>query len=327
MPGFLKTVYKFLRLRGSRSLFDRAYLVQFELSEMGRPARLANEGLRIDRDICYHPQPDNDRALQSLDIYAPAITASKVRLLPVILFMHGGGWRAADKQDAFGVHANVCTALARRGLIAVNVNYRLSPRAKHPAHAQDVAHALCWTRANIKDYGGDAENIFISGHSSGGHLAALVALDKRYLHETGESQLFIRGVVGISGIYNIAHFAGRNRMAQRLMTRPAFGTDTKVWEDASPVKHVRAGAPPFLMINAEDDAQLEEEAEELAALLRAAGTSAETLILPGTDHFTILGFVGNRDDTLIEQMTSFVKRNLIAVSIQQSAFSPQVGNS
>lgn len=327
MPGFLTTAYKFLRLRGSRSLFDRAYLVQFELSKMGRPAVLSSEGLRVERDICYHPQPDEDRSLQSLDIYAPALSAEQDEKLPVMLFMHGGGWRAADKRDALGVHANICTALARRGLIAVNVNYRLSPRAKHPAHAQDVASALCWTRANIHDYGGDAENIFISGHSSGGHLAALVTLDEQYLREAGCNAAFIRGVVGISGIYNIAHFAGRNRMARSLMAGPAFGTDTKVWDDASPVKHVRAGAPPFLMINAETDAQLEEEAEELAALLRVAGAQAETLIIPGTDHFTILGFVGNGNDTLIEQMTSFVKENRSAVSIQPSVFSPQPSNS
>jgi acetyl esterase/lipase len=315
-----------MRLRGSRSLFDRGYLVQFELSERGRPLALSTAGLRVERDVCYHPRPDADVSQQSLDIYAPA-AAENDEGLPVVVFMHGGGWRAADKQDALGVHANICTALAQRGLLAVNVNYRLSPRVRHPAHALDAAHALAWVRENIGSFGGDADQVFASGHSSGGHLAALVTLDERYLQQAGTTAAFIKGVVGISGIYNVEHFAARNRMANRLMARPAFGADPATWADASPVSHARAAAPPFLMINAEDDERLEEEAEELAALLRTAGGSADTLIVPGTNHFTILGFVGSRDDTLIEQIVSFVKKNSTGVSRQLSAASRKVSNS
>lgn len=310
MPGLFSTAYKFVRLRGSRSLFDRAYLVQFELGEKNRLPAPSLADLRVERDVCYHPLPDGDCSQQSLDIYRASATATESdAALPVLVFMHGGGWRAADKQDALGIHTNICAALARRELVAVNVNYRLSPRVRHPAHALDAAYALRWVRENIQDFGGDAENIFACGHSSGAHLAALVALDERYLQEAGASNAFIRGVIGISGIYNIAHFASRNRLAHRLMARPAFGVDPKTWSDASPVSYVRAGAPPFLMINAEDDERLEVEAEELAALLRNAGVSAETLVIPGTNHFTILSFVVNRDDTLIEQISSFVKRN------------------
>lgn len=308
MPSVFSTAYKFLRLRGSRSLFDRAYLVQFESGDSGRPRALSTDGLRVERDLCYHPRPDGNASEQSLDIYAPSDAGANEKPPPVVVFMHGGGWRAADKRDALGVHANICTALARRGLVAVNVNYRLSPRVRHPAHALDAAHAVAWVSENIQRFGGDALNIFASGHSSGGHLAALVTLDERYLHEAGASAAVIKGVIGISGIYNIAHFAGRNRAANRLMTRPAFGRDRQAWADASPTSHARRGAPPFLMINAEQDERLEEEAGELAALLRRAGTSANTLILPGTDHFTILGFVGNGDDTLIERIVEFVTK-------------------
>jgi acetyl esterase/lipase len=313
MPGLFKTAYKFLRLRGSRSLFDRAYLSQFELSEMGRPASVKTDGLRVRRDVCYHPQPEGDGSEQSLDIYSPvaarAKESMKEKASAVVVFMHGGGWRAADKQDALGVHANICAALALRGFVAVNVNYRLSPRARHPAHALDVAHALRWVRENIENFGGDVDNIFASGHSSGGHLAALVTLDERYLQEAGASASFIKGVVGVSGIYNIAHFAGRNRIAKSLMTRPAFGADARLWDEASPIFHARAAAPPFLMINAAEDERLEEEAEELAARLRASGAKADTLIIPGTNHFTILGFVGNGDEALIEHIASFVKKH------------------
>jgi acetyl esterase/lipase len=97
-------------------------------------------------------------------------------------------------------------------------------------------------------------------------------------------------------------------MAHRLMARPAFGAEREVWTNASPVSHVRSGAPPFLMINAAEDEKLEEEAEELAALLRKAGTKADTFVIPGTDHFTILGLVGSQDDTLIDRIVDFVEK-------------------
>ncbi len=76
---------------------------------------------------------------------------------------------------------------------------------------------------------------------------------------------------------------------------------------ASPVNHVRAGVPPFLLLNAEEDEKLEEEAEQLSTLLHNHGVSAETSIISGTNHFTILSRVGNGDDTLIDRMADFAK--------------------
>ena len=182
MPGFLKTSIEFLRLRGS--LFERSYTIQFRLDALRPPTPISSAGLLIRKDICYHPKPGKNRSLQSLDVYAPE-SAPLNGLYPVILFMHGGGWRASDKNDPLGVHANVCKALAVRGLVAVNVNYRLAPRVKHPEPARDAAHALRWTRQNISEYQGNPERVFLSGHSTGGHLTALIALDANYLADVG----------------------------------------------------------------------------------------------------------------------------------------------
>ncbi|MGI9168418.1 MAG: alpha/beta hydrolase [Pyrinomonadaceae bacterium] len=302
----LKTLIKFLRLRGSSSIFDRGYTIQFELNGLGRPKSIPGAGLRIETEICYHPQPDENRSLQALDIYAPPPEQAD-GTVPVILFFHGGGWRASDKNDPLGVHANLCKALARKGLVAVNGNYRLAPRVKHPDSAQDAAYALRWVAENIGKYSGDSEQVFLSGHSAGAHLAALITLDTKYLSALGLSPDIVTGVVGICGAYNLHHFAGRNWMAEHLMTRAAFGKNKADRTEASPVNHVRPGAPPFLMLNAEKDEKLEEEAEELAALLRARGSAAETAILPGTNHFTILSLIGNGDDTLIDRIVNFVQ--------------------
>jgi len=245
---FLETSSEFLRLRGS--LFERGYTIQFELDGLRPPTPVSSAGLLIKKNICYHPKPGHNQSLQSLDIYAPE-SAPVNSLYPVILFMHGGGWRASDKNDPLGVHANVCKALAARGLVALNVNYRLAPRVKHPEPARDVAYAVRWTRQNISVYQGNPERLVISGHSAGGHLGALIALDASYLDGIGLSFAGIKGVVGICGVYNLSHFAGRNWMAEHLMTRAAFGNDHGVRAQASPVNHVRAGVPPFLLLNAE----------------------------------------------------------------------------
>jgi arylformamidase len=305
MPRLLKTAFEFMRLRGASSLFDRGYTIQFELNGLRRPEQISSAGLRVEKDICYHAHPDKGCSQQSLDIYAPGHLAGDA-LLPVVVFMHGGGWRASDKQEPLGVHANICKALARRRVIALNVNYRLSPRVKHPTHVRDAACALHWVRENIQAYKGDPENVFVSGHSAGGHLASLITLDSKYLSEVGVPADFVKGVIGVSGVYNIEHFAGRNWMAEHLMARPAFGKDRARWADASSVNHARSGAPPFLLLNAEEDGRLEEEAEELAASLRMKGVRAEVSAIAGTNHFTILSLVGNGDDTLIDRIIGFV---------------------
>lgn len=311
MASLFKTLLEFFRLREASSLFDRGYTLQFELDGLRRPRLVSSAGLRIEQGICYHPQPAPNSSLQSLDIYAAEsepgqADTGKDAAYPVVVFMHGGGWRASDKNDPLSVHANVCKALALRGLVVVNVNYRLSPQVKHPEHARDAAYAFRWVRENIRNYRGDPESIFLSGHSAGGHLAALISLDPEYLRDVGLSNEPVKGVIGICGVYNLVHFAGRNWMAEHLMTRAAFGNqDDRA--AASPLNHVRASAPPFLLINAQHDERLEEEAEELAFLLRMEGVVAETAVVPGTNHFTILSLVGNGDDTLIDMMEDFVR--------------------
>ena len=302
--GFLKTSLAFLSLGGTSSLFERGYTFQFELEGPRRPQPIPTHDLQVTRDISYHPHPGDNPALQSLDVYAPKVTGAQ-DAYPVILFMHGGGWRASDKNDPLGVHAGVCKALALRGIVAVNVNYRLAPRTKHPEPARDATRALQWVVENIHAFQGDREKVFASGHSAGGHLAALITLDPQYLRDVDLSIDSIKGVIGICGVYNLVHFAGRNWMAEHLMTRAAFANQG-MRAAASPVNHVRAGSPPFLLLNAQYDERLEEEAEELAVLLRVQGVIAETAVIPDTNHFTILSLVGNGDDTLIDRITNFV---------------------
>lgn len=96
-------------------------------------------------------------------------------------------------------------AFSERGYVTVVCSYRLSDHGKHPAQVRDVARALAWVMANIKSYGGDAGNVFLSGHSAGAHIISLLALHPKFLAEVGLTRSHIKGVVAISGIYHLLY--------------------------------------------------------------------------------------------------------------------------
>src|SRR5688572_14331876 len=110
-----------------------------------------------------------------LDLYLPAGGTG----FPTLLWLHGGGITEGSKDDAFTVE--LARALARDGLAVAAVNYRLSPGAKFPAYVDDVAAATAWLRANVRKHGGDPARVFVGGHSAGGYLALMVAMDPRFL--------------------------------------------------------------------------------------------------------------------------------------------------
>jgi acetyl esterase/lipase len=190
-------------------------------------------------DIPYNQAKDADEVRHKLDLYLP----KGVKDFPVLFFVHGGAWRMGDKGH-FGVYRRFGNRIARHGIGVVVPNYRLSPKVKHPTHIQDVAKAFAWTCKNIKKYGGRTDEIFVSGHSAGGHLAALLATDDTYLKAEGLTLKAIKGVIPISGVY---------RLPETPLLAPVFGEDKTVRTQASPISHARADAPPFLLLCAETD--------------------------------------------------------------------------
>lgn len=190
------------------------------------------------RDLAYYDGADADKVKHKLDLYLP----KNLKNFPVLFFVHGGAWRTGDK-NYFGVYGAIGQFFARHGIGAVVTNYRLSPAVLHPEHIKDVARAFAWTYKHIAEYGGRSDQIFVCGHSAGGHLVALLATDDDYLKEQGLTLQAIKGVMPMSGVYAIPE----------MLFPSIFGNDATICKKASPINHARPDAPPFLIIYADSD--------------------------------------------------------------------------
>jgi acetyl esterase/lipase len=274
--------------------------------------------VRVFRDITYYEvRDDPDAARHRLDVYRPEGKGP----YPVLLLLHGGGWVAGGKDDVFGMYGygTIARCLAERGLVVVLPNYRLSPGVRHPEHVKDVARAFAWAYGHCKEYRGDPRQLFVSGHSAGGHLAALLAADETYLKEVGRSAKDIRGVIGISGLYRVDDFdlnlslsSPRGGVQLTLDVRPSaliFGDDTEVLRQASPLTHVRPGLPPFLILSAGFDyPPMRKMAKEFAAALEKNGCDVRAKELPWRTHETVLFDIRrlSAERITVEAITEFI---------------------
>lgn len=245
-------------------------------------------------NVAYYSGPGADPVRHRLDIYLP----KGHKDFPVVFFIHGGAWIEGDKNQ-FGVYRALAKALTRHGIGVISTNYRLSPFVKHPEHIQDVARAFAWTYRNIGKHGGKPTELFVSGHSAGGHLAALLGTDESYLKAEGLSLDMIRGVMPISGVYIIP---------DDNIFDIAFANNRTARQKASPISHARRDAPPFLIVYATREFPFcgKECAEAFCASLKGQGARAQTFELSRRNHLTIILNAISDRDPVFQAMLSFV---------------------
>lgn len=195
-----------------------------------------------------------------LDIYYPNNTKD----FATLVWFHGGGLTGGNKQFP--------NDLKGKGLCIVAVNYRLYPKVNAPAYIEDAAAAVAWVFNNIERHGGSTSRIFISGHSAGGYLTSMIGLDKRWLaaHRIDANQ--VAGLIPLSG-HTITHFTVRKE-------RGIPGTRPIV-DDLAPLYHVRADAPPLLLITGDREKEMLGRYEENAYMMRMMKVSGhkDTAIL------------------------------------------------
>ena len=257
---------------------------------LGAAAALAQDVV-VDRNVVYYDGPEFYAPRHILDVYRQDGAENQ----PVLIFIHGGGWTNGNK-NLYGFLGNF---FASQGYVTVIANYRLtdsSPgRVVHPGHIEDVARAFAWTLGNIADYGGNPSQVFLSGHSAGGHLVSLLAVDPRYLKAHGLTPDHIAGVISLSGVYDV-----------RVI--PVIFGDPAERQDASPRYHVGDWQPPpFLVLYGENDIQgLGFQALVFYSLLVDLPSEAGVLEFPGRTHATIISRIANPGDEVAKAMLQFL---------------------
>ena len=274
----------------------RLALALAALAGLASPAAAQDVSLKVERhaDIAYRTDADADKERHKLDVYVP----KGKKDFPVLFFVHGGSWRSGSK----GLYSALGNSFASAGVGAVVVNYRLSPKVKHPAHVEDVAKAFAWTCENIAKYGGRADRVFACGHSAGGHLVSLIATDPSWLKAEKRTPADIRGVVAISGVYSID--------TEFRLFNDVFGKDAAVCKAASPLTHATGKHPPFLIAYADSDfPQLDKMAIDLDAALKKCASPTTLLKLADRNHYTIIIRLIDAADPLNKAVAEFIGRH------------------
>lgn len=266
------------------------------------PSVHPSTGVRWYRDLVYCDGAELDPARHVLDLYLPS-EKNWMEGRPLLIWLHGGGWVMGSKDDMLGAYGRYCRRLAERGIAAANVSYRLSPQVTHPEHVEDVARAVAWLVERAGRFGFDAQHIFISGHSAGGHLAALVATDDRYLRTAGLSGDEIIGVLPSSGVFDLRDlFDGPVRYGRAFHRASAPA--------ASPLLHIDGHEPPFLLFTESFGAFLRGQTAAMAQRLADAGVGTRVVELEDTNHITMLFDLLRDDGVHVTYTTAFVERCL-----------------
>lgn len=280
-----------------------------QVAALSTPTPISARQAVVARDLAYgaHGQ-------QKLDVYGSRVTSMR---RPVVVYVHGGGWRMGDKAHQMVDKPAYFNA---QGYVFVSINYRLADpslpvgkRPMHPDQVRDVASSLGWVRSNIARYGGDPSRIALIGHSAGAHLAALVASNPRFLNELRFPFSSLKGVIANdTASYDLTTPQGGNNPA--LITN-AFGTDRLVLRDASPLLQVRSGQgmPPALVFVQGGPERVAEARSFYTAASKAdplvAGDTFREVRLPGYDHNEMNAAVGRPGERVITPVIeTFLKR-------------------
>jgi len=231
---------------------------------------------RLVRDLRYGPSAD-----ETLDLFVPA------RGAPLVAFFHGGYWRRLHKDD----HTFSARGLAERGVATAIVNYGLAPAVPLEEITAQARRAADWLRANAAAYGVDASRFAVSGHSAGGHLAAMCAVDAP-----------VRGVVSLSGLHDLVPVAHSfaNAWLQLDDARAAALSPTR-YAPAAP-------APLFAAAGERETGAFKAQGRALVDAWRAHGCDAAYEDTPGDNHFEIVARLRDPGDPLVARTAALVER-------------------
>lgn len=255
------------------------------------------------------PYVESGHKRQVLDVYSP----DGAKDLPVVFWIHGGGWQQGDKSDV-QIKPKIFTD---RGFVFVSTNYRLLPDVEMDVLTRDVARAFGWTYRNIVKHGGDPQRVFVMGHSAGAQLAALICIDDRYLKEQGVPFSVLQGCVPVDGdTYDLPAIIMTAEFRQtvhglplpRFGHRVKFGNDPKKHIDFSAVTHVAKGKgiPPFLILHVAGHPNTTAQARRLGVVLKASELPVTVFGARDTTHVRLNANLGQPDDPATKELYRFL---------------------
>ena len=255
------------------------------------------------------PYVENGHERQVLDIYTPP----NARDLPVVFWIHGGGWQTGDKSD---VKLKPQWFMVK-GFVFVSTNYRLLPEVDMGTLIRDVAKSFGWVQKHIAEYGGDPKRVLVGGHSAGAQLAAIICTDDRYLKVEGVAFDVLIGCVPVDGdTYDVPAIIETAETRLRVHGLPPprnghrvkFSNTPENHKEFSAVTHIAKGKgiPPFLILHVADHPDTTAQAMRLGAVLKDADIPTTVFGAKSTNHSKLNEDLGLPDDPATAAVAEFV---------------------
>ena len=188
--------------------------------------------------------PEINLPEKQLNVFAP----KKADKLPVLIFIHGGSWNKGRKE----IYDFMGTRFARRDVVTVIIDYPLAPDYKVPEMEKAAVQAVNWVYNHIETYGGDPDQIYVSGHSAGGHLAALAAIKKEPYQELGFSNPLKGAILNDpAGLDWYWFLTERKEKYDAEDNYDAFSANPEVWKAYSPIYFLTGNEVPLLILEGE----------------------------------------------------------------------------
>ncbi len=224
-------------------------------------------------DVPYGPGAD-----EMLDIFPVPKAATNGNATPVIVYIHGGAWKSGNKRDV----SYPAEAFVARGVAYIAINFSLVPEVSLGEQVRQCRAAVAWAFTNAESFGADPERLYVAGHSSGGHVAGMMAVTD-WQAEAGLPGNTLKGVVAASGMFDL-------EPVQLSWRNSYLNIDKTEALRLSSIRHIPSagkGVPLILAHGGQELDEFQRQSRDMAAAWAAAGHAGELIVLPGHNHFAL----------------------------------------